>query len=58
LWAVEPGKTSKMVFVRSLDDHITESTETFFVNLSNPVGATIARGQGMGKIIDNEPLQD
>jgi DNA-binding beta-propeller fold protein YncE len=53
-----PGQTSRTVLVPTLDDHISEPTESFFVNLSNPIGATIARGQGTGTIIDNnDPLQ-
>jgi hypothetical protein len=52
------GQTTRTVLVPTLDDHISEPTETFFVNLSSPVGATIARGQGVGSIIDNnDPLQ-
>jgi hypothetical protein len=53
-----PGQTSRVILVRTLDDHVSEPTETFFVNLSSPVGATVARGQGVGSIIDNnDPLQ-
>jgi sugar lactone lactonase YvrE len=52
-----PGETTHTIVVRTLDDTISEPTETFFVNLSNPVGATIARAQGVGTILDNEPLQ-
>src|SRR5262249_5294928 len=51
------GETSKTVLVQTIDDSLSEPTETFLVNLSNPVGATIADGQGVGTIIDNEPLQ-
>jgi hypothetical protein len=54
---IAPGQTTRTVLVQTLDDHISESTETFFVNLYSPVGATIARGQGMGTILDNDPLQ-
>jgi sugar lactone lactonase YvrE len=52
-----PGETTHTILVRTTDDTLSEPTETFFVNLSNPVGATIARGQGVASIIDNEPLQ-
>ncbi len=37
-----------------LGDTMTESTETFAVNLSSPVNATIADNQGIGTIYDNE----
>src|SRR5205085_8676361 len=32
-----------------------EPNETFFVNLSSPINATIADGQGVGTIMDDEP---
>src|SRR5207247_8404715 len=35
-------------------DNIDEIDETFTVNLSNPVHATIATGSGTGTIIDND----
>ncbi len=37
-----------------LGDTMTEGTETFAVNLSSPVNATIADAQGIGTIYDNE----
>jgi hypothetical protein len=43
-----------MIYVPLLDDAVYEGTETFFVNLSNPIGGTIADGQGVGTIIDND----
>jgi hypothetical protein len=52
-----PGQTSRTILITTLDDNVSEPTETFFVNLSNPVGATIDRGQAVCTIIDNEPLQ-
>src|SRR5439155_1625730 len=33
-----------------------EPNETFFVNLSNPLNAVLADGQGMGTINDDDPL--
>ena len=36
-------------------DRLGESNETFFVNLSNATNATIADGQGVGTIVDDEP---
>ena len=36
-------------------DRLGELNETFVVNLSNPTNATIADGQGVGTIADDEP---
>ena len=36
-------------------DRLGEPNETFVVNLSNPTNATIADGQGIGTILDDEP---
>jgi hypothetical protein len=36
------------------DDRLGEPTETFAVNLSGPTNATIADGQGVGAIVDDE----
>lgn len=52
----KPGQTSTTLTVFIIDDSIVEGSETYFVNLSNPVNATIADGQGMGTIIDDETL--
>ncbi len=51
-----PGVTSETIRIPILDDTTTEPTETFAVNLSNPVAATIAVGQGIGSILDNDPF--
>ena len=37
-----------------LDDAVYEGNESFFVDLSTPIGGTIADGQGVGTIFDNE----
>jgi hypothetical protein len=50
-----PGETSKTINVLVNGDRIGEPDETFFVNLSGPTNATIADGQGVGTILDNEP---
>jgi len=42
------------VNVPILGDTMSEGTETFAFNLSNPVNATITRAQAIGTIIDNE----
>jgi len=56
LVTIQPGQTSQelRVFVRG--DSIPEPTEQFFINLSNPVNATIADGQGVATIIDDDSL--
>ena len=50
----EPGVTSMTVTVPIINDLISESTETYSVNLSNAVGATILDGLGVGTIIDDD----
>lgn len=37
-------------------DVLDENDETFFVNLTNAVNATIGDGQGQGTILDDDPL--
>jgi Calx-beta domain-containing protein len=49
-----PGETTRTILVRTLDDTTGEPTESFTLTLSNPVGATIADGTGVGTILDNE----
>jgi hypothetical protein len=51
-----PGRTTQTVTVFVKGDSIVEGTEQFFVNLSNPVNATIARGQAIGTIVDDDGL--
>jgi hypothetical protein len=50
-----PGETSKTVTVLVNGDRLGEPNETFFVNLSGATNATIADGQGVGTIVDDEP---
>jgi hypothetical protein len=50
-----PGQTTATFTVPIVGDTVHESTETFTVNLSSPVRATIADGQGVGTILDNDP---
>jgi sugar lactone lactonase YvrE len=52
--AFAPGTTSQMILVPILDDAASEPSETFTINLSNAVGATIADGQGIGTIQDTD----
>ena len=51
----DPGVTTKTVSVDVVTDLDIEVDETFFVNLSNPSGATIANGQGVGTIVNDDP---
>ena len=48
------GQTTQTITVVVNGDLIKEANETFFVNLSNASGATIADNQGVGIIIDND----
>lgn len=48
------GTTSRTISVAIINDSIDETDETFFVNLSSPVNATISDGQGNGTILDND----
>src|SRR5262249_32007420 len=43
-----PGLTTQTILVQTLDDGVIGPTVNFTVNLSNPVGAIIAPGQGTG----------
>ncbi len=49
-----PGATVQPIDVTMLPDSIPEPPETFFVNLSGPVAATLGDAQGMGTILDND----
>lgn len=42
--------------VRIIGDSNAESNETFLVNLTEPFGTTIADGQGLGTILDDDML--
>jgi hypothetical protein len=49
-----PGSTSQPLSVTVNGDTNFEGNESFFVNLSNPVGATIGDAQGQGTIINDD----
>jgi Calx-beta domain len=51
-----PGDTSKTVDVTVNGDTKEESDQTFTVNLSGAVGATIADDQGLGTITNDDPV--
>ena len=50
------GSMSQNLFVTVNGDVLDEPNETFWVNLSNPVNATIADNQGQGTIADNDAM--
>jgi hypothetical protein len=51
---IAAGATSTTVTVKVQGDTTEEVDETFFVNLSNPVNATIADNQGLGTIENDD----
>jgi hypothetical protein len=50
----QPGETSQVVTVPVLGDTAVESDETFNVNLWHPVNTTIADGQGVATITNDD----
>jgi hypothetical protein len=52
---IPAGQTSGTIIVLMNGDRVAEANETFIVNLSSPAGATIADGQGVGTVVDDEP---
>ena len=50
-----PGQTSKVVSVSVIGDVLNEGDETFSVDLSAPVNASIADSLGAGTIMDDDP---
>ncbi len=51
-----PGETSKTVDVLVVGDDVYEMNEAFTVDLTNPVGATIADAQGTATIVDDDAV--
>ncbi len=51
---IPAGLTSQTILVQTLDDGIVYPNKTFIVNLTNPVGGTIARGQATGTTIEGD----
>lgn len=49
------GEQTKKVPVTVVGDRVFELAETFLLNLTTPVGATIADGQGVAKIKNDDP---
>jgi hypothetical protein len=52
----QPGTVTRTVDVSIIGDTNLESNETFTVNLSEPFGTTIADGEGVGTILDDDTL--
>ncbi len=51
---IPAGALSATITVPVIGDTVKEANETFSVNLSSPVGATIADGQGLGTIVNDD----
>ena len=51
-----PGETTQTVSVEVNGDLLDEDDETFHVELSNAVNATIDDGEGVGTITDDDPV--
>ncbi len=49
-----PGETNKVINVSVVADDNQEADETFFVNLSNPMNATLGDAQGLGTIVNDD----
>jgi hypothetical protein len=52
----QPGVVTRTLDVSIIGDTNPEADETFFVNLTEPFGTTIADGQGVGTILDDDAL--
>ncbi len=51
-----PGTTTQTFAVTVAGDVLDEADDTFVVNLTTPTNATIADTQGLGTIVDDDPL--
>ncbi|MBH8572965.1 DUF4347 domain-containing protein [Nostocaceae cyanobacterium CENA369] len=49
-----PGVTSQTISIPILNDFVAESSESFFVNLTNPTNASIADNKATGTITDDD----
>jgi len=49
-----PGQTNQTIVVVVNGDTVGEADETFFVNLTSPTNATLARAQGTGTILNDD----
>jgi hypothetical protein len=50
----EPGQTSATITVAVVGDEILENDEVFYVDLANPVNATLLKERGIGTILNDE----
>ena len=50
-----PGETTKTISVLVSGDRLGEANETFVVTLTGATDATLADGQGVGTLVDDEP---
>jgi len=50
-----PGQTTATIAVPLTGDRLAEPNETFSVRLIDPTNASIADGEGLGTILDDEP---
>ncbi len=53
-----PGETRKTQSFSVIGDAVVESDETFFVDLSSPVGSTIAKGRGVATVVNDDARRD
>ncbi|TAK99275.1 MAG: DUF11 domain-containing protein, partial [Verrucomicrobia bacterium] len=51
-----PGETNKNIFVTIISDASYEANELFTVNLSTATNASIADSQGIGSILNDDPM--
>ncbi len=51
-----PGEVVKTIAVPILEDSVNEFTETFSLNLHHSVNAVIMKVQGVGSIVDSDPV--
>jgi subtilisin family serine protease/disulfide oxidoreductase YuzD/DNA-binding cell septation regulator SpoVG/subtilisin-like proprotein convertase family protein len=51
-----PGETEKTVEVSVVGDRLDESDETFYLNLTNAVGAAIADNRGVATVTDDDAV--
>jgi Calx-beta domain./FG-GAP repeat. len=52
--SIAAGTTSRSFAVSIMGDTAVESNETFFVNVNSVANATVADGQGLGTILDDD----
>ncbi|MDS1137542.1 beta strand repeat-containing protein, partial [Nitratireductor indicus] len=55
-FSIPAGQVSKPFYVDVYGDTTHETTETFFVNITNLTGATAGDVQGLGTIVNDDPV--